>query len=621
MGHASTEHRMTLAAGAGTGPAGPAEPVPVAFLGRTSTLALQDPRRVPAPAAPRPRRPGCRPAGPSPAYYWDIESGGLDLEAPQPGRRLAAVRRRRHPPRRRHGRPARRSQRPAPRFAAVVCEDIERSAPGHVQRAETGKGTVPRRASRYSPPTSPPTSKASTPPPSWSAGSSRASRNGSGSSSRKRCWKGLHRAFPGRVEHRPRRPTGTSPTGSRTPPRPRPPRAAPRPAWSPTPAARPVVAQIFTWRTVDKLSVPAIAARLNADPAAYPPPARQPGWTEPAWPRSCANPKYTGHMVYGRTRKPATARTRPVPPDQWIWSPEPTHPAIIDRATWDAAQTIGAERGNVRDAETPTTRPRPPVHPAVPDPAPRLPAAHVRHLAHLTASRPRLHLLPLPPQPGQPPPRRRPPRPPARVVHPRRRHHGRHRRFFDQLRLRPRPRRHARRPAPRHRRRRARRRPRPAQTAPDAPSWPASTPPQTRPDHRAGTPRRPAPTPPPRPTGPHPRPLRRPVRPSAPAPKPSSTSSPPAATPGPTTPPCWTSCPTAAALFTDAPDRIRSPARPPSTSRSSTGTDQHQATIWATLTDDTPRTITALLADPRTDSDTQPAPRQPHLPVPMQCHS
>ncbi len=37
--------------------------------------------------------------------------------------------------------------------------------------------------------------------------------------------------------------------------------------------------------------------------------------------------------------------------------------------------------------------------------------------------------------------------------------------------------------------------------------------------------------------------------------------------------------------------------------------DMHQVTSWATLTDDTPGTITALLADPRTDSDTgTPAP-------------
>ncbi len=30
-----------------------------------------------------------------------------------------------------------------------------------------------------------------------------------------------------------------------------------------------VVVQIFTWRTVDKLGMPTIAARLNADPARY----------------------------------------------------------------------------------------------------------------------------------------------------------------------------------------------------------------------------------------------------------------------------------------------------------------------------------------------------------------
>ena len=38
------------------------------------------------------------------------------------------------------------------------------------------------------------------------------------------------------------------------------------------PDRAPVIAQIFTWRTVDKLGCPAIAARLNADPARYPAP-------------------------------------------------------------------------------------------------------------------------------------------------------------------------------------------------------------------------------------------------------------------------------------------------------------------------------------------------------------
>ena len=37
--------------------------------------------------------------------------------------------------------------------------------------------------------------------------------------------------------------------------------------------------------------------------------------------------------------------------------PEPTHPALVDKATWDAAQRAGAEHGNVRDTELPTTRP------------------------------------------------------------------------------------------------------------------------------------------------------------------------------------------------------------------------------------------------------------------------
>ena len=35
--------------------------------------------------------------------------------------------------------------------------------------------------------------------------------------------------------------------------------------------------------------------------------------------------------------------------------------------------------------------------------------------------------------------------------------------------------------------------------------------------------------------------------------------------------------------------------------------EMDQVTIWASLTEDTPRTVAALLADPRTDDDTGPA--------------
>jgi site-specific DNA recombinase len=103
----------------------PAEPVPVAFLGRTSTLLLQDPAaslRRQAREVQAKLPPGWFIA----AWFWDIESGGLDLEQrghgtahetvdvrlPRDGG-LAAL--------------LAEAASPAPRFAAVMCEDIERS--------------------------------------------------------------------------------------------------------------------------------------------------------------------------------------------------------------------------------------------------------------------------------------------------------------------------------------------------------------------------------------------------------------------------------------------------------------------------------------------------------------
>jgi site-specific DNA recombinase len=109
-------------------------------------------------------------------------------------------------------------------------------------------------------------------------------------------------------------------------------------------------------RTVDKLRCPAIATRLNADPGAYPPPDPATGWTAQNVRVMLANPKYTGHMVYGRHRTRNSRRT-PVPMDQWLWSPAPVHPAIVDRATWDAAQDIAAGHSTSRDGDDPNTHP------------------------------------------------------------------------------------------------------------------------------------------------------------------------------------------------------------------------------------------------------------------------
>jgi hypothetical protein len=44
------------------------------------------------------------------------------------------------------------------------------------------------------------------------------------------------------------------------------------------------------------------------------------------------------------------------PASEWIWTPEPTHEAIVPKEVWDAAQTMGMRHGNTRDPETVTTR-------------------------------------------------------------------------------------------------------------------------------------------------------------------------------------------------------------------------------------------------------------------------
>ena len=118
---------MVTTAPAAAGPLTAAEPVPVAIVARTSTLALQDPV-----ASVRRQLRACTawlPAGWFiAAVYSDVESGATDLDA------------RSHTDARRvltdAGLPRdggmadllAEAASPSPRFAVVVCEDIERSA-------------------------------------------------------------------------------------------------------------------------------------------------------------------------------------------------------------------------------------------------------------------------------------------------------------------------------------------------------------------------------------------------------------------------------------------------------------------------------------------------------------
>jgi DNA invertase Pin-like site-specific DNA recombinase len=336
-----------------TATAGPAEPVPVAILARTSTLALQDPL-----ASLRRQIRSCQewlPAGwQITGCYWDVESGGIDLEKRSQGddwRQFAAA-----------GIPRdggmadllSEARAPLPRFAAVVCEDIERSARDtfnalKLEKELSGQG-IPLFA---------------TDEPADIEGINattvlvRRVKQGVAEWLRlqikEKAWKGLkehslagwnigpapYGYLPERVPH----PVPAKAAQGRTKTR-----------LAPDPVRGPIVTLIYHWRAESRFSVPTIAYRLNADPDRYPAPGREPGWTDQAIAHILGNPKYTGHMVLGRTRK-IGGKTRHLPPDQWLWSPQPTHTALVDKATWDAAQRIGAERGNTRDTEMPTTQP------------------------------------------------------------------------------------------------------------------------------------------------------------------------------------------------------------------------------------------------------------------------
>jgi site-specific DNA recombinase len=65
------------------------------------------------------------------------------------------------------------------------------------------------------------------------------------------------------------------------------------------PDTGPWVTQIFTWRVAENLTREAIAGRLDALGAPSP---DSNGWCPQAVGHILANPKYTGYMVYGRTR-------------------------------------------------------------------------------------------------------------------------------------------------------------------------------------------------------------------------------------------------------------------------------------------------------------------------------
>jgi site-specific DNA recombinase len=333
---------------------GPAEPVPVAFSGRTSTYTLQDPV-----ASMRKQVRECQAKLPPGWYiavwFWDIESGGLPTEARGHGsahEQFPGI-----------GIPRdggfadllAEAASPAPRFAAVICESIDRSGRDTYYALQLEKQLTLAGIPLFA-------SDEAIDVAGANATTVLVRRVKQGVAEwfrlqiKEQAWRGLreHSLAGWNI--------GTPPYGylAERVTHPVPYKAAQgrtKTRLVLDPDRAPVIADIFTWRTRDKLGCYAITQRLAADPHRYPPPAKAGAWTETAVYAILRNPKYTGHMVFGRTRTLPGGKTVQVPQDQWLWSPEPTHPPIITRPVWDTAQAIGTEHATSRDGTSPNTHP------------------------------------------------------------------------------------------------------------------------------------------------------------------------------------------------------------------------------------------------------------------------
>ncbi len=118
------------------------------------------------------------------------------------------------------------------------------------------------------------------------------------------------------------------------------------------------VTQIFHWRYYDGLGCATIADLLNADLERYPPPtAPSKARTRGFWGKSSVhgittNPKYTGYQVFNR-RATKSRRGKVNEPYKWVWSPKPVHEPLAPK--WMFDELTGrrtARRGSRADGTT-----------------------------------------------------------------------------------------------------------------------------------------------------------------------------------------------------------------------------------------------------------------------------
>ncbi|GAA2653659.1 recombinase family protein [Nonomuraea recticatena] len=120
----------------------------------------------------------------------------------------------------------------------------------------------------------------------------------------------------------------------------------------PHPVEGPTVTHIFMLRAVQRLGYDAIADRLNLESGKHPPPTpadprRALGrWSGSAVREILKNPKYTGYMVWNRRATKQGGKNNP--PSEWIWSPRPTHEPLVTEEVFQAVTSTSRSRRGSR---------------------------------------------------------------------------------------------------------------------------------------------------------------------------------------------------------------------------------------------------------------------------------
>ncbi len=342
------------------------QPLPVAWWGRTSTDDQQDPTL----SLPRQLR-GCRDALPGGyvivAHFYDVESGRLDLD----DRGKGTAHERFNIPIPRDGGIQdllAEAKRPDRRFAAVMCESVERVARrtyfGAKVEYELEQAGVMLLA-------------ADEPLPDLTARrGGRAQKRATPILTRRvkqaiaefYVLQMLELSWDGTAEHTEQGWNIGKPCyGYRAEKVPHPVAAKraegrTKSRLIPHPVEGPTVTRIFFLRATCRLSFRAIADILNDDPEAHPPPTpitprralRR--WSTSAVREILNNPKYTGYMVWNR-RATSSRKGQRNEPDQWVWSPHPTHEPLVTKEQFQTAGTVRGYRKGSRSGSAANPHP------------------------------------------------------------------------------------------------------------------------------------------------------------------------------------------------------------------------------------------------------------------------